>query len=258
MNGTSGNDKLFGTAGEEEVHAGAGNDQIYAEGGNDFVDGGDGDDYIVGGEGNDTLNGGAGNDEFVVYGSVNGVSPTGSDVIDGGAGIDTIRVMHGGSASYEVNSFTLTQQMNVERVIGSYYTDRLDASGVWTSVTIDGGMGNDTVIGGSADDTLYGGAGDDELIGGWGNDQLVGGSGDDTFTWDASLYLGTDTVRDFQGAGVDGGDVIRLANFTSFEDLAGRITQNGSDTFIDVNDGLRIVLVGVNADSLTAADFAFA
>jgi Ca2+-binding RTX toxin-like protein len=59
---------------------------------------------------------------------------------------------------------------------------------VTTTMTIDGGGGNDLLIGGggrsvllggSGNDTLHGDGGDDVLLGGTGNDDLLGGSGND-------------------------------------------------------------------------------
>ena len=49
-----------------------------------------------------------------------------------------------------------------------------------TSVSTNGGAGNDTLVGGVGDDTLIGGDGDDTLIGGAGSDTLNGGAGNDT------------------------------------------------------------------------------
>jgi Ca2+-binding RTX toxin-like protein len=110
--------------------------------------------------------------------------------------------------------------------------------------TLDGDAGNDQLFGGNDDDTLFGldgndvmngDAGGDEMFGGEGADQISGGDGDDEiegeehadiltggagndqfsfftnpFQPDSTLLL-QDVVSDFEGAGVTGGDVIRLS-----------------------------------------------
>ena len=52
-----------------------------------------------------------------------------------------------------------------------------------TSLTIDGGAGNDTITGGDGSDRLIGGDGDDTVTGGRGNDVALLGSGNDLFVW---------------------------------------------------------------------------
>lgn len=75
----------------------------------------------------------------------------------------------------------------------------------WTSLQLDGTMGNDRLSGLSGSDILRGGAGDDQLSGlgaadylrGWtGNDRLVGGNGRDTLVGD----LGADRLNGGYGA----------------------------------------------------------
>jgi Ca2+-binding RTX toxin-like protein len=53
-----------------------------------------------------------------------------------------------------------------------------------TSLTLDGGNGNDTVLGGDGDDTLIGGGGNDLVDGNRGSDVAFLGGGDDHFQWD--------------------------------------------------------------------------
>ena len=62
-----------------------------------------------------------------------------------------------------------------------------------TSLTIDGGAGNDTITGGDGNDTLIGGDGNDIITGGRGNDVAQLGAGDDTFVWNPGD--GSDTVE---------------------------------------------------------------
>ena len=53
-----------------------------------------------------------------------------------------------------------------------------------STLTADGGDGDDVLIGGRGNDTLIGGAGDDVLIGGPGQDILDGGPGDNILIQD--------------------------------------------------------------------------
>jgi Ca2+-binding RTX toxin-like protein len=136
-----------------------------------------------------------------------------------------------------------------------------------TSLTVDGGDGNDTLTGGDGNDMLIGGAGNDTLIGGRGNDVLLGGDGNDTFVWnpgDASDTIegqgGADTLQ-FNGANINekidlsaNGDRVLLtrdvANITM--DLHGIEKINvaalgGADT-LTVNDLTGTGVTDVNID----------
>ena len=66
---------------------------------------------------------------------------------------------------------------SIEKIGGTDFADRLDASGITTAVMLDAGGGNDTLLGGSGADTLLGGDGDDQLNGGAANDSLDAGNG---------------------------------------------------------------------------------
>ncbi|WP_118138665.1 calcium-binding protein [Oceanicella sp. SM1341] len=115
-----------------------------------------------------------------------------------------------------------------------------------------GNIGNDRLFGGAGDDKLYGGRGNDLLRGGAGDDILVGGAGEDIFVFRGS-NLGVDRVMDF----TIGEDTIRLSAdaFSGFEALD--ISSRGANSYVDLGDGDGFVLVGVDADSLTASDFEF-
>lgn len=82
IEGTSGNDVLFGTEGDDVIEALDGNDLVYAKEGDDIVNGGEGVDYLFGQKGDDTLNGNGGSDYLR--------AGMGEDVINGGAGNDII------------------------------------------------------------------------------------------------------------------------------------------------------------------------
>ncbi len=64
VNGTSGNDIIYGYGGDDVLNGGAGNDILRGGAGKDTLNGGDGNDILIGGKGNDTLTGGAGVDVF--------------------------------------------------------------------------------------------------------------------------------------------------------------------------------------------------
>ena len=78
------------------------------------------------------------------------------------------------------------------------------------SDTISGGNDNDTIYGGSGIDVIDGGGGTDIIVGGFGADQLTGGTGNDTFVY-LDLRDTGDTITDFQGGGIAGGDKIDLS-----------------------------------------------
>jgi hypothetical protein len=146
---------------------------------------------------------------------------------------------------------------------GGSGNDRLSGGG--DGDRLFGNQGNDTLIGGSGNDTLYGdagndrlrgGAGIDVLIGGSGNNRLVGGGGTDAFI--LSLDEAFDTVVDFQ----NGLDRLGLPTGVGFEKL--QIVQQGADTavryvedpFLRVMPPTIALLKGIQANTITAADFA--
>jgi hypothetical protein len=66
INGTPGNDRLFGTPGKDAINGSSGRDWIWGGLGDDLLNGGNSSDRLVGGFGDDTLTGGAGRDRFVL------------------------------------------------------------------------------------------------------------------------------------------------------------------------------------------------
>ena len=89
VDGSSGNDTIYGTDAEENMNGRGGNDKIYAGGGNDAVLGGEGDDYLYGEDGNDVLQGESGND-YLIGGDGDDIltGGTGNDYLAGGNGAD--------------------------------------------------------------------------------------------------------------------------------------------------------------------------
>ncbi|MBX2855101.1 MAG: spondin domain-containing protein [Rhodobacteraceae bacterium] len=114
-----------------------------------------------------------------------------------------------------------------------------------------GNAGSDVLSGDAGNDTLRGGAGDDRLDGGAGNDRLIGGEGDDVFQFEtgdgADRLIRYDTGEDFVVLSVDG--------VSSFDDLS--ITDFARGALVDFGGGDQLRFIGVDADELSASDFAF-
>ena len=88
-----------------------------------------------------------------------------------------------------------------------------------------------------------------------GNDTLTGAGGNNDFVF--AQPIGNDTIYNFNVA-TDKVDLIGFANVASFNDIKGNIADDGhGDTVITIGAGETITLQGINAASLTAADFVF-
>ena len=88
-----------------------------------------------------------------------------------------------------------------------------------------------------------------------GNDTLTGAGGNNEFVF--AQPIGNDTVYNFN-VSTDKIDLMGFANIASFNDIKGNIADDGhGDTVITIGAGETITLHGVNATSLTAADFVF-
>jgi Ca2+-binding RTX toxin-like protein len=97
MEGSSGNDSMYGLAGDDQFSGRRGNDVLDGGAGKDFIDGGEGQDVLRGGteadrldggEGHDILSGGDGDDELR--------DSSGSSLLNGGAGDDVLSGGNGG------------------------------------------------------------------------------------------------------------------------------------------------------------------
>ncbi len=180
INGTSGDDELFGTSGDDAIQGNDGNDTLWGFAGNDDIQAGDGNDTVFGGDGEDNIQAGSG-DDTVDAGD-------GNDVIDGGDGNDSIE---GGGGDDEIDSGNGAD-------------------------TVFGGAGDDKIKAGNEDDIVSGGEGDDELDGGNDFDIAVfsgsildflwTGSSDDLTITDlntANGDEGQDTLKDFEALQFD-------------------------------------------------------
>ena len=239
---TAGDDLLIGGLGGDRIAAGAGNDTVDGAGGDDLLLGCDGADSLAGGTGVDTLMGGAGTDVLRL--------DTGGDLLDGGAGFDTADAS-GLSAGVRIDlalpgnnawlgAAAIGRLLNVEAVTGTQFGDQISGSNA--ANLLSGGGGADRLTGAGGADTLSGGAG---------NDTLNGGSGNDRFAFVAGW--GTDTIQDF----ARGKDKIDLsaAGVTSMAQLTIVTVAGSADIALGAD---HIVLTGVAAGKLTAADFVFA
>jgi Ca2+-binding RTX toxin-like protein len=203
------------TAGNDSLVATATTTEIHAGAGNDTIIGASVADYLRGDDGDDSISGGA------VFDDINGNA--GNDTAHGNAGDDW--------------------------VVGGKGDDVLfgDAGNdiVW------GNLGNDTLSGGDGNDQVRGGQGDDSLAGGAGNDFISGDRGNDTESGGA----GADIFHTFSGAGIDKvldfnlaeGDRVQLDPGTVYS-----YGQVGADTVIDMGNGDQMILVGVQASTLTS------
>ncbi len=221
INGTSGNDVLFGTPGSDTIYGLAG------------------DDIITSYEGFDTIDGGAGDDIISV-----GANGDGDGIIEGGTGFDIVRTTDNLSIniedtapevlvsfSFDTYSITSVERIEIFRpfdgalsdvgLIGSSAVDIFDLSADNSThgLTIAGGGGNDVITGRETRDYLYGGLGSDIINGGGGNDRIYGGDGADILNGGD----GADWFRDASGNDVittgAGNDLISVTSngVTSFE-----------------------------------------
>jgi Ca2+-binding RTX toxin-like protein len=154
---------------------------------------------VSGGEAADdiaaSLFGGA--DRAIVQAGVPGVAtfdvdggPDADTVIyNGTAAADTIAVTANGTKTRVDSAGTVPVDAVAERVVvnGLGGDDRTSGVGnlaALTSITMNGGSGNDTLLGSNGADTMIGGTGNDLVDGQQGNDLAQLGSGTDTFQWD--------------------------------------------------------------------------
>ena len=267
ISGSDANDTIFGLGGADILNGGAGDDTIDGGNGNDILDGGQGNDVLIGGLGNDRLIGGAGLDNLQGGDGTDILSAgddddhlaggNGTDLLDGGAGDDTID----GDAG-------------IDTLLGGAGDDFLNGGG--DADIVSGQDGDDYVEGLDGNDFLFGGAGNDVMVGDGGADTMSGGSGNDRFAFflggafvDSTLSA-ADRILDFQGAGVDGGDVVsfNLAR-TVFRGEVTLSMQPGAallgggngllDTSYTVRQGTTWLVQDTNDDGLLdAADFAVA
>jgi len=210
----AGADSIAGTIYGDLIRGYDGADTISGGGGADLIDGGAGVSYLRGDEGADTITGGASFDD------ING--NMGDDSASGGLGGDWVV---GGK-----DQDRLRGDDGDDIVYGNLGLD-----------TCEGGNGADTVRGGQDDDIVLGQAGNDWLSGDRGSDTITGGTGADIFHTFGDA--GVDRVTDFNLAE---GDRVMVDPGTTYA-----VAQSGADTVITMGGGGQMILVGVQASSLS-------
>lgn len=294
-NGTNQANNLLGTAG---------NDTLSGLGGNDILNGGLGNDILDGGAGTDTATyaglgsgvtvnlsvvgpqntGGGGIDSLVGIENIEGtihndvltgnasantiLGGAGDDVIEGGAGSDTL---NGGDGIDTVSYASATSAVTVNlSTTSSQNTGGAGGDSLSFFENLIGSAFADRLTGNSGANRIEGGNGADRIAGGGGADQLYGGASDDIFAFSTlldSLPTSYDTIFDFEGAGITGGDIIDLSAIDAisggknnafifigedeFSGVAGQLRQDSSST-----PGFTIVQGDTNGDGI--ADFQFA
>ena len=226
--------------GDDTVTAGAGADTIYVGAALNASD------QIAGGS--QAVPGPAEIDTLIVSGvyaasvDFNANTVTGVEAFEIEQGSTVSLVLHSNTVASAAGSFLTVDATKLSET-DSLTLDASLVTGGALKVTggggkdsISGGSGADTLAGGDGQDTINGGAGSDVISGGLGGDTLDGQGGDDRFTFNFALprsdsspaEAGTiDTINNFEGAGVAGGDVIDLPSFSDLLPLA--FNDNPSD-----------------------------
>lgn len=171
VDGGSGNDRITGGNGNDTLIGGAGNDVIDGKQGDDKVFLGAGDDSFQWdpGDGSDTVEGRAGHDSLLFNGAS---GPENIDLSTNGTRVRLVRDI--GKVTMDLNGL---EALRVNALAGDDIVDAHALTSGLTSLTLDGGDGNDQLIGSAGNDVLLGGNGDDKLVGGPGQDVLDGGTG---------------------------------------------------------------------------------
>ncbi|CAH1208159.1 hypothetical protein PAECIP111893_02849 [Paenibacillus plantiphilus] len=141
IEGTSGNDILFGTEYNDTIIGYAGDDTLFGEDGDDTILGGvgvdelygdDGEDMLLGGEGNDILYGGDGIDELL--------GEVGDDELHGGEGKDTLIGGTGNDTLYggeDADIYVFHKGDGTDQIIDSSDDNILQLNGYsWTDMEI--------------------------------------------------------------------------------------------------------------------------
>lgn len=227
VNVGSGNNTITISGNHALVTGGTGSDTITAVGNNETISGGTGPELInatgtgtslTGGSGNDTLNvfgngdtitGGSGSDTIGLYGN--------SDVGIGGAGPDNVIVTGSGA------TFTSGGGNDTIGLYGSSETANIS--------------GNDTVNVSGNLDTVTAGAGAGV------NNGVINLNGATNFTFNDGPNVYSDTVTGFSTAA---GDTIKLNGIDTQAYALANAQSSGGNTLITLNDGSKILLVGIS------------
>lgn len=282
LSGFDGDDELVGGGGADTLIGGEGNDEVsyglsmegvridLANSANntgsdaagdtyssiESIRGSSFDDELYGNESDNTMEGGLGRDDYFGRGGADTFRMRTDDAIaDGGDGFDTANF-------YYMNDENGGTNLIINLANGAANGS---ASGGGSTVTlrsienVESGGGNDVINGNNVANRLEGASGNDTLDGGLGSDTLTGGYGNDVFKFrNDDDDPDHDVITDFE----NGKDRLNFANidwdYDSWSDLQDEnaIAQVGNDTVITIGDGT-ITLEGIDADTISAADFIF-
>jgi Ca2+-binding RTX toxin-like protein len=221
--GNAGNNVIYGYGADKHIINGSdGNDSLYGGTGVDILNGGADNDYLNGGLGADSLNGDSGND--ILDGSSDSA---GLDTLAGGANDDTYGIYNsatqivenageGTDTVWTAVNYTLSANIENMHLVGAITgTGNAGDNAIYgygsDNQTLNGGAGNDYLNGGLGTDSLFGGTSNDILDGSGDSvsiDTFAGGSGDDTY----GIY-NTDTVI-VENAGEGDDTVWTAVNYT--------------------------------------------
>ena len=222
--------------------------------GNDVLYGGSLNDYIDGREGNDILNGKGGSNLFVFR------TGSGKDIIENDIGTDTVSltantgikfshnmanqdlsILYGNNDSVTLQDYYVNNSHSVKNIIynssSSTLEDAIERYGVDIQGTIYndnivGSNGSDTIFGNKGNDTILAGDGDDIIEGGRGKDYLDGGDGHNKFVFNTGD--GFDTIAN--STGVDMVVLNDRANIHFEHDLATKnlVMNYGSGDYVSL------------------------
>ena len=256
---------LGGSITGSSIDFGGGRDTLVLSGGSttnfdsSIVDGGTGTDTITGAEaafgifvslasfaGFENLIGSAFNDELTGSNQNNVlIGGAGADIIDGQDGLDTvdysasaagvtINLVAGATATGVGGDAQGDQLTNIERIMGSAFTDLLTNTGDGAADYLDGGAGDDALFNfGTLASDLIGGFGNDFLVNQVGAtaDELFGNSGNDNLNNFGTL------LDDLNGG--TGNDVITNSGTADdiFGELGDDVIINSGTLLDDLNGG---------------------
>lgn len=253
--GSKGDDRLTGGGGVDFLGGESGNDRLAGGKGKDELLGGDGDDLLVwnNGDGSDLDLGEQGSDEVLVTGD-----PTAGDRITFAPAGEPGAVQ---LQRTNLNQFSVgleAERLTIDGLGGAdeIGPDPAAAGGIAgrTTVTVDGGEGDDSLSAGDGGDRIAGGTGEDVLIGGPLGDNLSGGDsadfidgeGGDRVTGDrgSDVMLGGDGDDALVWNNGDGSDV--EDGGVGFDTAAVNGSPAGGDTFSLAPEGGSTVFTRTN------------
>lgn len=270
------------TTGSLAVEAGAGDDVVNLNG---AVAATTGIIVLQFGEGTDTLKLGSSADLTAANLTITGLEKLVVNGVGAAGAQFTGAQLTGKTLVVEGSTINAADTITVKGTVAAGET--IDLSGLTGTDSVSTGIKGAVITGNAGADVIIGTNRDDVITGGAGNDTLTGGAGNDTFALSGptAVLNGKDTITDFTGAGVAGGDVIQLSKaafsltsivgngfslgteFASVADDAAVETSAALVVFsqatgtvffnatVGVNDAVALVtLTGVN--NLAAGDFA--